>query len=519
MNGTKQRKLSREEIANIEIGHTEVDTAQKWFLTLFFLAFISIYPVFQFFYRQPFAEWRGTGELRQSIKAYETAIEDSSLLRKYLLPPIQNALTRFLHFGNEKVIIGKNNWLFFSGDYEYLINPGFLRREVLHQRELKGVQPDPCKAISDFHRQLQERGIKLVIVPVPNKPMIYPDSLNGGSIPLQNPSFAEFKQLLEAEGVTVVDLTEDFAAQRRNGVEPFLKTDTHWTPQGMILAAGKIASVLSQKSPELRGGQTLFVTNLGDIAAMLKIENCKRFFPAETVSIIDYGIEIKRDSDILLLGDSFANIYSSNALMWGSGCGLAETLGALLSTPIDAIIRNDAGAFATRLLLANEMKRGNDRLAGKKVIIWEFAIRELANGDWKIIELPQVNKVDDLSSPAVKDSNAKEFITITEPIETTAKVLKISSVPRPNSAPYKDHVVSLHLGNIDGGKQALVYAVSMRDNVWTNAAKLCIGDTIKIRLEPWEKREDEFGSWNRSEFDDEELLLANPLFGEIIVEK
>ena len=167
MNETKPRKLSREEIANIEIGHTEVSTAQKWALTLFFLAFIAIYPVCQFCYRQPFAEWRNTGEIKQSIKAYETAIEDSSLLRKWLLPPIQSALTRTLHFGNEKVIVGKDGWLFFSGDYEYLINPGFLRPEVLHKRELKGVQPDPCKAIKDFHRQLKERGIKLILVPVP----------------------------------------------------------------------------------------------------------------------------------------------------------------------------------------------------------------------------------------------------------------------------------------------------------------------------------------------------------------
>ena len=74
---------------------------------------------------------------------------------------------------------------------------------------------------------------------------------------------------------------------------------------------------------------------------------------------------------------------------------------------------------------------------------------------------------------------------------------------------------SLYLA-VDGGNRALVYAVSMRDNVWTEAAKLRVGDKIKIKLEPWGKREAEFGSWNRSEFDDEELLLAEPLFGEII---
>lgn len=506
MNESKPRKLSREEIANIEIGHTEVKPAQKWALTLFFLAFISIYPVCQFCYHQPFAEWRKVGNLRETIKAYETAIEDTSLLRKWLLPPVQSILTRTLRLGNEKVIIGKDGWLFFSGDYEYLINPGFLRPEVLHQRELKGVQSDPCKAIIDFHRQLKKRGIQLVVVPVPNKPMIRSEALGGKPAPLQNPSFAEFKKRLEAEGVVVVDLTDDFAALRRSGIEPFLKTDTHWTPEGMRLAARRIAAATSEQVLEPRPERSFRVTNLGDIAVMLKLPNCKRYFPEETVTLADYGIRNSRKSEILLLGDSFANIYASKSLNWGSGGGLAETLGAMRGAPVDAIIRNDAGAFATRQLLANELRRGRDRLAGKKVVIWEFAIRELANGDWKIIELPQV-----------KASNVKPAADIVPAGGGTvdATVLKISEVPRPNSAPYKDHVVSIHIA-IDGGNKALVYAVSMQDNVWTAAARLRVGDKIKIRLEPWEKYEAEYGSWNRSEFDDEELLMLEPLFGDNI---
>ena len=56
----------------------------------------------------------------------------------------------------------------------------------------------------------------------------------------------------------------------------------------------------------------------------------------------------------------------------------------------------------------------------------------------------------------------------------------------------------------------------MRDNVWTDAAKLRVGDRIRIKLEPWEKREPEFGTWNRSEFDEEELLLLEPFFGEVV---
>ena len=509
MNEPEKRKLSREEIAKIEIGHTEVGVPQQRALTIFFLALIFVYPVCQCCWRMPFAEWRYDGDIRQSIKSYETAVEETSLLRQGLLPPVQTMLTGLFGVGNEKVIAGKEGRLFFSGDYEYLINPGFLRPEVLARREKKGIQPDPVKAILDFDRQLKARNIRLILLPVPNKPMIDSDALDGKPAPLQNPSFAEFRQRLEAEGVTVLDLTEEFAAFRRAGGEPFLKTDTHWTPEGMRLAADRLAAEIAAAPRIPKPPRSVAVTHLGDTAAMLKLPDCERFFPAETVTVADYDARPRLDSEILLLGDSFANIYSAEAMQWGTDGGLAEALGALTGAPVDAIIRNDAGAFATRQLLAGELKRGRDRLAGKKVVIWEFASRELVSGDWKLLDMTPGDKAED-----------GDFLTLDAPRTVTASVLAVSSVPRPHAAPYKDHVASLYLGDIDGGNgRALVYAVSMRNNVWTAAAKLRAGDRVKIRLEPWETRETEFGSWNRSEFDDEELLLAEPLFGELLSEK
>jgi len=501
MSDKSEVRFSREEIAKIEIGHTEVTTAQKWALSVLFLAVIVVYPVCQFCAHQPFADWCDTGEIQSSIKAYETTIEDNSLLRRWLLAPAQRFLTGAFRTGNEKAIVGRNGWLFFSGDYEYLVNPGFLRAETLAKRSQKGVQPDPVKAITDFARQLKARGIRLILLPVPVKPMIYPDKLGAKAAPVQNPSFAEFRKRLEAEGVTVVDLARELAALRGRGVESYLKTDTHWTPAGMEVSALLTARAVKAGAAAPQAVARRQVTNLGDIAAMLKIPDCERFFPAETVTVADYDRRPRNDGEVLLLGDSFANIYSLRAMNWGENGGFAEALGACLGSPVDAILRNDAGAFATRQLLANELKRGRDRLAGKKVVVYEFAIRELVNGDWKMIDL------------TLGKAAERAFLKVSAPVTVTATVLGATAVPRPNSAPYKDHVLSLHLGDIDGDRQAVVYAISMRDNVWTDAARLRTGDSVKIKLEPWSAKEAEFGSWNRSEFDDEELMLAEPLFG------
>jgi alginate O-acetyltransferase complex protein AlgJ len=70
---------------------------------------------------------------------------------------------------------------------------------------------------------------------------------------------------------------------------------------------------------------------------------------------------------------------------WGTAAGLAPHLALALGRPVDVIAQNDSGAFATRQALARELASGADRLAGKRVVVWELASRELLVGDWKEI--------------------------------------------------------------------------------------------------------------------------------------
>src|SRR5436190_1081056 len=52
----------------------------------------------------------------------------------------------------------------------------------------------------------------------------------------------EFYQLLEKQGVTVVDLLPLYREHRRDPEgPPFCKTDTHWSGRGIVLAAEAIA--------------------------------------------------------------------------------------------------------------------------------------------------------------------------------------------------------------------------------------------------------------------------------------
>ncbi len=71
----------------------------------------------------------------------------------------------------------------------------------------------------------------------------------------------------------------------------------------------------------------------------------------------------------------------------GVGAAWCEQLSYYLGRPVDRLALNSGGALNTRQRLAQDLATGNDRLAGKKVVVYQFAMRELAIGDWRLIAL------------------------------------------------------------------------------------------------------------------------------------
>jgi alginate O-acetyltransferase complex protein AlgJ len=202
---------------------------------------------------------------------------------------------------------------------------------------------------------------------------------------------------------------------------------------------------------------------------------------------------------------------------WGESAGLAEQLSFHLQRPVDAILRNDSGAFATRQILATELARGRDRLADKRVVIWQFAARELAVGDWKLIQLPVPPK-SPLEPPPVEPLETDQG----EWIATASGVVSQASDVPGTGVPYKDHIRALYLTGLEARAgttpetEAVVYVWDMRDRVLTSGARVRPGDRITLRLQPWENVADQLGRINRSELDDVDLLLLQPWWGETV---
>jgi alginate O-acetyltransferase complex protein AlgJ len=222
--------------------------------------------------------------------------------------------------------------------------------------------------------------------------------LSGGGLPVaRNLNWGRFVSEMRARGVAVFDPTP---AVLRSGEPPrFLVQDTHWTPEWLESVADELAAFVT-KTVDLRPPASPFafkrvpqsVECLGDVAVMLKLPQDQRIFLPQRVTIHQVqdadGTPWEPDpkGDVLLLGDSFTNVFSMEPMGWGTSAGLGAQLALAFGRGIDVIAQNDSGAFATRMALADAIRAGEDRLAGKKAVIWEFASRELSVGDWKPID-------------------------------------------------------------------------------------------------------------------------------------
>jgi alginate O-acetyltransferase complex protein AlgJ len=529
--------MTREEIAKLELGNTKVSPQVARRLTFVFLALLVGTVVWQGLfdgglpYAFRLAELVPAGgglPTEASIQGFEDEIEERSILRKRLRRNVQRRLFRS-GLGNEDVVVGRRWWLFYTPDVDYVTGPGFLepRRLARLEREHRfgGRQPDPVRAIVAFRDALKERSVELVVLPVPVKPQLAHAKLPGGDHltedeRLRNPSEFEFLSRLDEAGVRTVEVGSELLPDRVTGEPSYIRTDTHWNPAGMARVARTVADELVDAGLVERLEEGLYRTEpakalaLGDVSAMLDLGMMGSDWLATKVDIervVDSAGEPwtpTPGTDVLLLGDSFTNIFSLGEMGFGDAAGLAEHLSLALGRPLDRIARNAGGAYAAREAFALELRRDPARFAETRVVVYEFAMRELAQGDWKLLELPDAGAGADRAQAIPVEKGR---------VEIHATITQITRPPDPGSVPYKDAVIALHLTDVTAPAEAptelVVFAYGMRDRHWTALAKLDVGDAVVVDLVPWEDVEAELGGLNRIELDDPDFTLIDlPLY-------
>lgn len=362
-------------------------------------------------------------QLREAMIAVEDELEEGSPLHRLLLARANELLSGWGGAPTPQVVPGRGGWLFLRSAVEHVTGPGFLgprqgaarqgerlsRIGRIVQAEAEPAQAapssDPLESLLAFAAELSRRDILLLVLPVPSKVTIHPRRLSAFSSPEampRNEDLERFVAALEESGVVVLDPAPLLHRARRHG-EQYLRTDSHWRPEAVRSVARALAESVSRLEAQGRlvleaGGESDFehgaprtVANRGDLVRALGLEEGSRLYPAQRVEIApvqEIGSggarpwEPRAHAEILLLGDSFTNVYSQAELGWGTGAGLGEQLSLHLARPVDRIAVNAGGPRAVREALDRTRQAGVDRLNGKRLVIYEFASRELSSGAW-----------------------------------------------------------------------------------------------------------------------------------------
>jgi alginate O-acetyltransferase complex protein AlgJ len=350
--------------------------------------------------------------LRRALERSEDRLEQTSPVRRLLLAPLTTALSGWGGAPTPRVYPGRHGWLFLRSAVDHVVGPGFLeaRREASRRAERLGhAAPagDPLAAMLELEAELSRREVLLLVLPVPGKVTIHPHWLSAFAsteIAPRNPDLAPFLAALEDKGVVVLDPTALLREARADG-EQYLRTDSHWRPEAVDRVARARAATVTRLEGEGRlalappvdgrfvEASPQVVEGRGDLVPALGLGKRPWLYPLQRVEIrpvrelLDGRAAPWRssaDAEILLLGDSFTNVYSQPELGWGTGAGLAERLSFALARPLDRIAINAGGLRALREALA---RSGDDRLTGKRLVIYQLASRELSSGDWPTMNM------------------------------------------------------------------------------------------------------------------------------------
>jgi alginate O-acetyltransferase complex protein AlgJ len=194
----------------------------------------------------------------------------------------RNALIRAVALGkyhglgpevNNRIIVGKQGWLFYSKDEKFLADRGL---DPFSESDLDAWED----LLEKRQKWFAERGIPFLVVIPPDKQTIYPEYLPDEFRGFPTPS--RLDQLIgrlkeRGSPVEIVDLRPALLAAKRRG-QVYFKTDSHWNDDGayaayvaLLEAMGKVLPRFKLTPQPLSNFAVETVTKTGDLAQQLDL--------------------------------------------------------------------------------------------------------------------------------------------------------------------------------------------------------------------------------------------------------
>lgn len=177
---------------------------------------------------------------------YDKYVNDQFPFRRQIIGRYNQFMINFFHKSPvpDKVVIGKNGWLFLSGKNldTYLGNNLFSEKELITIGNELEYRANYCK----------KRGIKFYFIIVPQKHTIYSEYFtdlykNTVNLTLRT----QVKQYLaENTDINCIDFTEELIDMKEQGLL-YYKTGNHWNNLGAFFASRQIVNTVRKDFPLL----------------------------------------------------------------------------------------------------------------------------------------------------------------------------------------------------------------------------------------------------------------------------
>ncbi|MBE5766947.1 MAG: hypothetical protein E7335_07280 [Clostridiales bacterium] len=215
-----------------------------------------------------------------SVSAVEDWIDEEIGFRSAFITAYGTICERLFHTsGNNQVLIGKDNMLFYSET----IND-YTGTSPMTDAEITAL----AESLASLSESVEARGAHLIVLIAPNKNTVYPENMpyyisrgNGSS------NRERFHKQLNALSVCYIDA---LPLLQNAGFQTYYTTDTHWNPEGARLAYCAIMDQISQWYPDIAYNDYADAprtenSHFGDLAKMYKPVTSSR----EVTSVVDVG--------------------------------------------------------------------------------------------------------------------------------------------------------------------------------------------------------------------------------------
>ena len=286
-------------------------------------------------------------------------------------------------------------WFFLTKELRHIATGKFWGKPW---EEVANNGTDPVPSIVEFANQLASQDVRLVVVPVPPKAVIYPEKLDSRFQPGDaHSSFPFLERLLEA-GVNVIDLESEFLAAREEGddVQWYCKQDAHFSPAAIERIADLILRNQGMETVEessVTQGDPEELTIVGDQIVDSEWEG--KVAP-EKLIVRPVSHEGKRGvmpepaGNHLVLGDSHSLVFhqGKDSGMHCKGAGIVDQLSHRLGSPVSLIGVRGSGLVQARKQAFYHASETPGFWSGMKLVVWIFSAREFTRSRDRIVPIP-----------------------------------------------------------------------------------------------------------------------------------